>query len=53
MAFSNKARRFMKVWVVFSGLMFFGQCALRAQPYLKVIMGHKPAAAQNAGMGGH
>lgn len=59
MAFSTKARKFMKVWVLFSGLMFCGQCALQAQPYLKVIMGQKPAAAQagpspqkHAGMNG-
>jgi hypothetical protein len=47
MAFSTRARQFMKVWVLLSGLMFFAQCALRAEPYLKVIMGKKPAAAQS------
>ncbi|HEY6879462.1 MAG TPA: hypothetical protein VI299_15650 [Polyangiales bacterium] len=47
MAFSNRARQFMKYWVVLSGLMFFAQCALRAEPYLKVILGQKPASAQH------
>jgi hypothetical protein len=36
----------MKFWIVLSGLMFAAQCALRAEPYLKVIM-KKPAQAQH------
>ncbi len=45
MAFSTRARQFMKFWIVLSGLMFFAQCAMRAEPYLKVIL-KKPASAQ-------
>jgi hypothetical protein len=47
MAFSHGARKFMKVWVLLSGLMFFAQCALRAEPYMKVILGQKSATAQH------
>jgi hypothetical protein len=36
----------MKFWALLSGLMFFAQCALRYEPQLKVILGKKPAAAQ-------
>ncbi|MET0339853.1 MAG: hypothetical protein ABW252_02585 [Polyangiales bacterium] len=41
MAFSDQARKWMKVWVVLAGLMFFAQCALQARPYLGVILGTK------------
>jgi len=29
----------MQVWAVLGGIMFFAQCAMRSEPYLKVIMG--------------
>ena len=38
-------RKMMQVWAVLAGLMFFTQCALQSQPYLRVIMGKKSAAA--------
>jgi hypothetical protein len=48
MALSSKARKFMQVWTVFMGLMFFARCAEEAFPKLKVIMakqrGAEPAA---------
>jgi len=37
------ARRFMQLWVVLGGLMFFARCADQAQPYLHVIMGKQHA----------
>jgi len=42
------ARRFMQVWVLLGGIMFFAQCVERAQPYLKVIMGKQHAAHEPA-----
>jgi hypothetical protein len=48
MPMSSKARRFMQIWTMIAGLMFFAQCAMQAQPYLKVIMAKKPHAATQA-----
>jgi hypothetical protein len=41
MAISGRAQKWMKLWVVLAGLMFFGQCALQSRPYLSVIFGDK------------
>lgn len=38
-------RKMMQVWAVLAGIMFFTQCALRSEPYLRSIMGKKSAAA--------
>ena len=41
---SSRARKFMQIWVVLAGLMFFVRCADQARPYLRVILGQqKPA----------
>ena len=34
----------MQLWVVLGAIIFFVQCAERAQPYLKVILGKQHAA---------
>jgi hypothetical protein len=34
----------MQLWVVLAGVMFFAQCAMRAQPYWRVIMGKQKSA---------
>lgn len=44
MAFSGRARKWMQVWVVLAGLMFFAKCAVQARPYLSVIFGPQRAA---------
>lgn len=33
----------MRVWVVLAGIMFFAQCAMRAEPYWRVISGREAA----------
>lgn len=41
-------RKVMQVWMVLAGIMFFAQCAQRAEPYLRVIW-KKQDAAQHDG----
>ena len=47
MALSSRTRKFMQLWVVLGGLMFFARCFDQAQPYLRVILG-QPRNAEHA-----
>ena len=49
MARSDRLKKWMKVWVVLAGMMFFAQCALQVKPYLGVILGNKEHAEHRTG----